>query len=147
MGGGSLTAENIRSTPDSFAVLMGHDALVVAGLLVGCVPRLVADICVRFQAGDLCGVQQAQEKLAPLRRAFAWGTFSCGGQRGCRSASKTFSNAAEATDWQKRHDSHAPKQGDQAPDFELRDAHGRNPARLSQLWNAQPVALVFGSFT
>ena len=61
--------------------------------------------------------------------------------------SKTFLNAAEATDWQKRHDPHAPKQGDQAPDFELRDGHGRNPARLSQLWNAQPVALVFGSFT
>jgi 4-hydroxy-tetrahydrodipicolinate synthase len=74
VAGGSLNAENIRSTPDSFAVLMGRNTLVLAGLLVGCVPRLVADICDRFQAGDLRGAQQAREKLAPLRRAFAWGT-------------------------------------------------------------------------
>jgi hypothetical protein len=61
--------------------------------------------------------------------------------------SKTLQNQAEAHAWQERHDPHAPKQGDQAPDFELRDAQGRNPTRLSQLLSAQPVALVFGSFT
>ena len=82
--------------PDSFAVLMGRDALVLAGLLVGCVPRLVADICDRFQAGDLRGAQQAQAKPAPLRRAFAWGTFSCGGQKGCRSAGSGRGSGASA---------------------------------------------------
>jgi 4-hydroxy-tetrahydrodipicolinate synthase len=81
----SLTAEFIHRTPGDFAVLMGRDTLVLAGLLYGCagaiaatanvVPRLVADIYDRFQADDLGGALQAQEKLAPLRRAFAWGTF------------------------------------------------------------------------
>ena len=81
----SLTAEYLRSTPDSFAVLMGRDTLILAALLYGCagaiaatanvVPRLVVDIFERFQAGDLDGAKQAQERLAPLRHAFGWGTF------------------------------------------------------------------------
>jgi 4-hydroxy-tetrahydrodipicolinate synthase len=81
----SLTAEYIRVTPDNSAVLMGRDTLILAGLLYGCagaiaatanvVPRLVVEIYERFQAGDLAGAQQAQERLAPLRHAFTWGTF------------------------------------------------------------------------
>jgi 4-hydroxy-tetrahydrodipicolinate synthase len=81
----SLTAEYVRVTPDSFAVLMGRDTLILAGLLYGCagaiaatanvVPHLVMEIYERFQAGDLAGAQQAQERLAPLRHAFTWGTF------------------------------------------------------------------------
>ena len=81
----SLTAEYVRVTPDDFAVLMGRDTLILAGLLYGCagaiaatanvVPRLVVEIYERFQAGNLAGAQRAQERLSPLRRAFAWGTF------------------------------------------------------------------------
>jgi 4-hydroxy-tetrahydrodipicolinate synthase len=81
----SLTAEYIQRTPDDFAVLMGRDTLILAGLHYGCAgaiaatanvtPRLVADIFERFQAGDLAGAKAAQEQLAPLRYAFGWGTF------------------------------------------------------------------------
>ncbi len=81
----SLTAEYVQGTPGSFAVLMGRDTLILGGLLYGCagaiaatanvVPRLVVDIFERFQAGDQDGAKQAQERLAPLRHAFGWGTF------------------------------------------------------------------------
>jgi 4-hydroxy-tetrahydrodipicolinate synthase len=81
----SLTAEYVRVTPDDFAVLMGRDTLILAGLLYGCagaiaatanvVPRLVVEIYKRFQADDLTGAQQAQERLSTLRHAFGWGTF------------------------------------------------------------------------
>jgi 4-hydroxy-tetrahydrodipicolinate synthase len=81
----SLTAEYIRVTPDNFAVLMGRDTLILAGLLYGAkgaiaatanvVPTLVVRIYERFKAGDLDGAKQAQEALAPLRLAFSWGTF------------------------------------------------------------------------
>ena len=49
--------------------------------------------------------------------------------------------------WQKRFDSLAPKAGDVAPDFELRDVNGENPVRLSDYRGRKPVALIFGSFT
>jgi 4-hydroxy-tetrahydrodipicolinate synthase len=72
-------------TPDNFAVLMGRDTLILAGLLYGAkgaiaatanvVPTLVVRIYERFKAGDLDGAKQAQEALAPLRLAFSWGTF------------------------------------------------------------------------
>lgn len=48
---------------------------------------------------------------------------------------------------QKKQDRMAPKTGDLAPDFELRDVHGVNPLRLSDFRGIKPVALVFGSFT
>lgn len=80
-----LTAEYIRVTPPEFAVLMGRDTLILAGLLYGAkgaiaatanvAPALVADIYERFQAGDIEGAKRAQETLAPLRLAFTWGTF------------------------------------------------------------------------
>jgi peroxiredoxin len=50
-------------------------------------------------------------------------------------------------EWQTRYDSQAPKIGDLAPDFELRDVQGANPVRLSDFRGLKPVALVFGSFT
>jgi len=56
-------------------------------------------------------------------------------------------NRKQASAWQKRHDPHAPKVGDIAPDFELRDSAGENPVRLSEYRDIKPVALVFGSFT
>jgi len=81
----SLTAEYIRVTPDDFAVLMGRDTLILAGLLYGAkgaiaatgnvAPALVAGIYERFKAGDMGGARHAQEALAPLRHAFSWGTF------------------------------------------------------------------------
>jgi 4-hydroxy-tetrahydrodipicolinate synthase len=79
------TAEYIRVAPDDFAVLMGRDTLIFAGLMVGAkgaiaatgnvVPALVASIYDLHQAGDLEGARKAQEALAPLRLAFGWGTF------------------------------------------------------------------------
>ena len=61
--------------------------------------------------------------------------------------SKTIGDRSEATAWQERHDATAPKVGDPAPDFALRDADGENPVRLSEIVGDRPVALVFGSFT
>jgi len=49
--------------------------------------------------------------------------------------------------WHKRYGPLAPKEGDVAPDFELRDVNGENPVRLSDFRGKRPVALVFGSFT
>lgn len=49
--------------------------------------------------------------------------------------------------WQKRFDALAPKVGDIAPDFELRDVNGENPVRLSDFQGRKPVALIFGSYT
>ena len=59
----------------------------------------------------------------------------------------TLKNRKEATNWQKKHDALAPKIGDLAPDFELRDMNGENPLRLSDFYGKKPVALIFGSFT
>ena len=80
-----LTAEYIRAAPPSFSVLMGRDTLIFAGLMYGTKggiaatgnvkPALVASIYDRFMAGDLVGAKAAQQELAPLRLAFAWGTF------------------------------------------------------------------------
>ena len=80
-----LTAEYIRVAPPDFAVLMGRDTLILAGLLYGAkgaiaatanvAPALVVSIYERFKAGDLDGAKRAQVALAPLRLAFSWGTF------------------------------------------------------------------------
>ncbi len=54
----------------------------------------------------------------------------------------------ESKDWQKRYDAPlAPKAGDVAPDFELRDVNGENPVRLADFQGQKPVALIFGSYT
>ena len=53
----------------------------------------------------------------------------------------------ESRVWQKRFDALAPKVGDLAPDFELRDVNGEHPVRLSDFYGQKPVALIFGSFT
>lgn len=49
--------------------------------------------------------------------------------------------------WQNKYNAHAPKVGDIAPDFELRDVNGDNPVRLSNFLGKKPVALIFGSYT
>ncbi|HDN05082.1 MAG TPA: hypothetical protein ENF27_04015 [Chloroflexi bacterium] len=59
----------------------------------------------------------------------------------------TIKNRQEATTWQRKYDSGAPRLGDSAPDFELRDIQGEDPIRLSSFRGDKPVALIFGSFT
>ena len=59
----------------------------------------------------------------------------------------TIKNRGEASAWQKHYDALAPKVGDLAPDFVLRDIQGENPIRLSDYQGDKPVALIFGSFT
>jgi hypothetical protein len=53
----------------------------------------------------------------------------------------------ETQAWQKQYDALAPKAGDVAPEFELRDVDGENPVRLTDFRGQRPVALIFGSFT
>jgi len=60
---------------------------------------------------------------------------------------KTIALMREHKGWQREFDARAPKVGDLAPDFELRDIRGENPVRLSDLCGQKPVALIFGSFT
>jgi len=59
----------------------------------------------------------------------------------------TIKDRKEAFAWQKSYDSKAPKPGDLAPDFEVRDIQGEHPIRLSDFKGNTPVALIFGSFT
>ena len=59
----------------------------------------------------------------------------------------TLAQRMEYRAWQKKYNSLAPKARDEAPDFELRDANGENPVRLSDFRGKKPVALIFGSFT
>ncbi len=59
----------------------------------------------------------------------------------------TIKNRRDATAWQKQYDALAPKVGDKAPNFELRDIQGENPIRLSDFQGQMPVVLIFGSFT
>ena len=67
--------------------------------------------------------------------------------KGQGGATRTFQNRSDADAWHGRYGPLAPKAGDPAPDFELRDVHGENPVRLSDFRGRRPVALVFGSFT
>jgi hypothetical protein len=60
---------------------------------------------------------------------------------------KTFQSRQGAVAWQDKYEPFAPKPGDIAPDFQLRDVSGENSARLSSFRDRKPVALVFGSFT
>jgi 4-hydroxy-tetrahydrodipicolinate synthase len=70
---------------EDFAVFAGTDSLIYWNLLAGgdgavaatanAVPGVVMDIWNRFRAGDLEGARAAQERLRPLRDAFAMGTM------------------------------------------------------------------------
>jgi 4-hydroxy-tetrahydrodipicolinate synthase len=81
----TLAIEMVRHTGDDFAVLMGRDSLIYAGLLHGIkgaiaatanvVPALLVEIYQAFLQGDLARSLAAQEKLLPLRLAFELGTF------------------------------------------------------------------------
>ena len=80
------TAECIRLTRDmDFDVMIGRDTLIHANLCYGgagavaacanVAPRICADIYDKYMAGDIKGSLEAQFRLAPLRIAFALGTF------------------------------------------------------------------------
>jgi 4-hydroxy-tetrahydrodipicolinate synthase len=83
----TVTAEYIRLTQhmNDFSVLMGRDTLIYGGLCYGAAgsiaaganvaPALCVDIYEKYMAGDLKGSLKAQFTLAPLRIAFALGTF------------------------------------------------------------------------
>ena len=60
---------------------------------------------------------------------------------------RTLRYAREHAKWLAKYDAHAPKPGDPAPDFELRDVDGERSVRLSDFHGKKPVVLVFGSFT
>ena len=59
----------------------------------------------------------------------------------------TIRNRKHAKAWQEKHNRNAPRPGDPAPDFELRDTDGENPTHLSVFRGRKPVVLIFGSFT
>ena len=61
--------------------------------------------------------------------------------------SNSIAQRMEYRAWQKKYNPLAPKAGDEAPNFELRDANGENPVRLSDFRGKKPVVLIFGSFT
>lgn len=81
----SLTIEYLRRTGDDFAVLLGRDTLIYAGLLHGAkgsisatanvVPELVVEIYQAFMEDERTRALSAQKQLAPLRLAFSLGTF------------------------------------------------------------------------
>ena len=81
----SITMAYLSSTPDDFVVLLGRDTLIYAGFVHGAqgaitatanvAPRVAADIYDAFIAGDGARALASQERLAPLRQAFALGTF------------------------------------------------------------------------
>ena len=83
----TVTAEYIRLTRgrDGVSVLVGRDTLIFGALCYGATgsiascanvaPRICADIYNKYVAGDLAGALEAQFNLAPLRIAFAIGTF------------------------------------------------------------------------
>ncbi len=79
------TMAYIEASEDDFAVLLGRDTLIYAGLIHGAQgaitatanvdPALVVEIYEAFVAGELDRALDAQHRLAPLRRAFGLGTF------------------------------------------------------------------------
>ena len=81
----TLTAEYIRRTDESFAVLAGKDTLIYGTLAYGgrgaiaatanVAPKLVVEIYDAFMVGDYKRALAAQYRLAPLRLAFEFGTF------------------------------------------------------------------------
>ena len=60
---------------------------------------------------------------------------------------QTIKSREEANAWRDTHEPDAPKVGELAPDFELKDVAGTESVRLSDFRGKRPVALVFGSFT
>ena len=78
-------ASYVTACPAGFAVFMGADTQVLAGLVYGCAgavvttgnaaPRIAVEIYEKYSAGDIAGARAAQERLALLRNAINMGTF------------------------------------------------------------------------
>ena len=60
---------------------------------------------------------------------------------------RTFQTMEQQYAWQDYYDPLSPREGTEAPDFELSDISGDKSIRLSDFRGDKPVALVFGSFT
>ena len=81
----TFMAECIRRTEGKFSVLSGRDTLIYGVLCYGgkggiaacanIAPKLMVEIYEAFMAADLKRSLEAQFRLAPLRLAFALGTF------------------------------------------------------------------------
>ena len=81
----TLSTDYIRETPDDFAVLLGRDTLIYAGLCHGAagaiastgniVPRLIVGIYDAFRAGDNARALELQGALTPLRNLVDVATF------------------------------------------------------------------------
>jgi 4-hydroxy-tetrahydrodipicolinate synthase len=81
----SQTTEYVQVCPPTFRTMIGRDSQIFAGLTNGAAgavpatanvaPSLAVDIYERTIQGDYVGALGAQERLAPLRRAFTLGTF------------------------------------------------------------------------
>ena len=79
------TMSYIAQCPPTFQTFMGRDTLIYAGLVYGCkgavaasanvAPDLAVGIYEAYMAGDLELALERQRKLAPLRHAFALGSF------------------------------------------------------------------------
>lgn len=92
----TLSSDYIRETPDDFAVLLGRDTLIFAGLAHGAdgaiastgniVPRLVVGIYEAFRAGDTAKALELQNRLTPLRNLVDVATFPVVLKEGLRAA-------------------------------------------------------------
>ncbi len=79
------TADFLRECPENFAVLVGKDTLIYAGLAMGAkgaiastaniAPRLVAEIYNAWTSGDQERALRLQEQLAPVRYLVDQATF------------------------------------------------------------------------
>jgi 4-hydroxy-tetrahydrodipicolinate synthase len=92
----TLSSDYIRETPDDFAVLLGRDTLIFAGLCHGAdgaiastgniVPKLVVGIYEAFRAGDTVKALELQNRLTPLRNLVDVATFPVVLKEGLRAA-------------------------------------------------------------
>lgn len=92
----ALTTDFITETPDDFAVLVGSDPLIYAGLMHGAVgaiastaniaPKIVAGIYDAYVAGDHARALDLQRRLNPLRRLVNAATFPVVLKEGLRAA-------------------------------------------------------------
>ncbi|MCE5259248.1 MAG: 4-hydroxy-tetrahydrodipicolinate synthase [Chloroflexi bacterium] len=80
-----LTLAYMEACPSDFVTFVGRDTLIYAALCCGCVgavaatanvaPDLAVGIYRAMQNGDYASARELQRQLAPLRQAFALGTF------------------------------------------------------------------------
>lgn len=60
---------------------------------------------------------------------------------------RTFQTMEQQYAWWDYYDPLSPREGTEAPEFELLDIKGEKSVKLSEFRGDKPVALVFGSFT